>query len=268
MNARLESKRIGATPRLPVLNAMAWRIVAELYRRYAMRHPMTLQETHPGLSLPGQLRLGFSTWGRKPYPVPTLLLNLGEPAGTYAIDGVPGENGRPRDFIDAMLGGDPRTFVDGICRRLGLAVPQELPRSIPSVLAVRTIAEIFARASFAPGALRATCACVDTDIGTYVCAWAASVGVDVRRIEAASGSRRQDPHPLAGHLFAVHEAMTGNGPLEAAQGRFVVFTLERGVMHSMHGTQLVASRDLATLYVENARRLAGAADLALKHLGR
>jgi hypothetical protein len=36
----------------------------------------------------------------------------------------------------------------------------------------------------------------------------------------------------------------------------------------MDGARRVTSEDLATLYVENARRLAGAADLALKHLGR
>ena len=268
MNVQLESRPPSATLRQPVLNAMAWRIVAELYRRYAVRHRLTLQETHPGLSLPGQLRLLLGPSGPRPCAVPKLLLNLGGPAGTYALEGVPGVSGEPRDFVTAMLGGDPREFVDGLCRELGLAVPQSLPKSIPSVLAVRTIAEVFARASFAPGSLRATCACVDTDIGSYVCAWAAAVGVDVRKHDAASRRQRPDPHLVAGHLFAMHEAMHGDGPLEVAEGDFVVCDLARGVLHLMHGTQRYASRDLATLYVENARRLAGAADVALKHLGR
>ena len=268
MNMSLESRSSGLALRLPLLNAMAWRVIAELYRRYAMRHTLTLQEAHPGLSLPGQLRLLLGPSGPRPFAVPRLLFNLGAPAGTYAIEDVRGVDGEPRDFVTPMLGGDPRAFVDGICLELGLALPRALPRSIPGVLAVRTIAEMFARASFAPGSLRATCACVHTDIGSYVCAWAATVGVDVRRHDAAPGSQRQDPQLVAGHLFAVHEAIRSDGPLEAAEGRFVVFDLGRGVVHFMDGARRVTSGDLATLYVENARRLAGAADLALKHLGR
>jgi hypothetical protein len=268
MNMQIEGNPSVDSLRLPMLNAMAWRIVAELYRRYAVWHMLTLQEAHPRLSLPGQLRLLLAPIGPRPYVVPTLLLNLGGPAGTYSLEGVPGVSGESRDFVNAMLAGDPRVLVNGISRELRLAVPQSLPRSTPSVLAVRTIAEVFARAVFSPGSLRATCACVDTDLGSYVCAWAAAVGVDVRKHDAASRAQRQDPHLVAGHLFAIHEAMYGDGPLEVAEGDFVVFDLARGVMHLMHGRQRSASRNLATLYVENARRLAGAADLALKHLGR
>src|SRR5687768_14950129 len=72
------------TARITLVAALAWRVVAELFRRYQARFDLRVLQAHPAISIRGSLVLTSGS----PYPwgKPALWLDLGGPSGTYRVE--------------------------------------------------------------------------------------------------------------------------------------------------------------------------------------
>jgi hypothetical protein len=104
--------------RITLVSALAWRVVAELFRRYQERYDLRVSQVHPGISVRGALYLtAGSAASQNP---PTLSLDLGGPSGTYAVlrridgnaTGAAGSSSGP--FAGPMLSQDPSRVIDEI----------------------------------------------------------------------------------------------------------------------------------------------------------
>ncbi len=118
---------------VPLIEIISWRLTAEVIRRAPDQ--LRVIETHPSggqydclsfLSLNGRHIADLNRRGR---------FHVCEPLhGTAQF--------QPWDlWTDAITEDDPLRVVDGLCQRIGLAVPAKLPPSTPMVLAYRFIAD-------------------------------------------------------------------------------------------------------------------------------
>lgn len=113
----------------------SWRLVSELFRRYPGK--FSLIETHPG---GGQ------------YDCLTLLSNQQHIAdfnriGTFHV--TENSSGEPSiDIWRLMAEENVQEALDQVCRRLGLAIPTQIPSSTPEVITYRFVAEFLSHSVF------------------------------------------------------------------------------------------------------------------------
>ena len=255
--------------RFSVLSAITWRVIAELFRRHSAAHPLSIQETHPGISVRGRLHVLLDRDSVELWSWPRVAFNLGGPSGTYEV------SGDPVDYATAFLTRDPRDVIDEIGRALGLAAPKHLPAATNPTLAVRLIADTLERVALAPGALRATAALYSAHFGCRVPTWAAFAGVDVDSLNRQANSPpsgERDAFLELRHLFLIHETDSngsGEGPLDDLNKQPAVLVdlrkAEALLIASDHSTTRL---DIRAAYESNGRRLASAVEAVLKHLGR
>lgn len=258
--------------RFNLLQALAWRVVAELYRRHAGKRHLRLLETHPGSSMRGQLRLLVSAHTTTaPNKSDELILNLGGPAGTADILRAGTVVLSGFDFAGPMLTDDPVVVVDRLESYLGLPKVRKLPPSTPSVLAVRTIASVLTHEWIAPQTIRGTLGLVDHSSGSRVPAWTAAFGIDHQGLTRAidSGQQTWEQAYAQVHGFVALHNTTEDSPVLEAGPPFAAFDLQAGRI--VLGSKRTAARwiELMPRYQQQAgRRLAPVIDEVLKHLGR
>ncbi len=255
--------------RFSVLNAITWRVIAELFRRHSAAHPLSIQETHPGISVRGRLYVLLDRDSDQLWSWPRVAFNLGGPSGTYEA------SGDPVDYATAFLTRDPHTVIDEIGRVLGLAAPKHLPAANNPTLAVRLIADTLERVALAPGALRATAALYSAHSGCRVPTWAAFAGVDVERLDRQANDPPTGEHAsflALKHLFLIHETDvngSGEGPLNDLDKQpAVLVDLRKAEALLIAPDHSTTRLDIRAAYESNGRRLALVVEAVLKHLGR
>ncbi len=259
--------------RLPVLNAIVWKVIAELFRRHAADRPMRLVETHPGISLRGCLHVQVApgdpaALAPDEWPEVTFYLGGQEP-GTYEVFTHPGAPRPGGNFVEPMLEGDPVGLLDTLDRFLGLRTPAQLPPSTPQVLAVRLIAQVLAQESFARVPLRATMGRFNHNGESGLLPWTQLPGIDSGgvppAVTASSAPIRWDP---PSQRVAIHAAPQ-EGMLQAVSADpFAVVDSTTGELHLMQGHKVVRSDGLAPAYQAAGSRLGGEVARVLAHLGR
>lgn len=220
------------TYRFGVIQAVAWKIVAELFRRHAASHALRLVEQHPGISIRGQLRLKIDPSRPGSDEPASITFNFGGPSGTCdlrangttVVDGL--------DFVSPMLQQDPIEIVDHLEAHLGLRRPESLPPSSAPVLAVRTVSEVLSHEWLARTSLRATSGWVDASVGCSVPPWTKAFGVDLTGLADqvyAGNISWQEAHEQTHRYLAIHEA-TDEGPMLVEDRPFAALDQTDGVL--------------------------------------
>lgn len=181
--------------RVTLVSALAWRVVAELFRRYQGRFDLRVLEVHPGISVRGALYV--TARSRNGERTAVLSLNLGGPSGTYTVlqrvDGLPlGADGSSViEFAAPMLNMNPIAVVDQIAAAWGLPKSVgRIPPSNPSTIVARTIAGILESLVFRRESWRTTAGfCGNSAIGPMVPDWTAALGASETTIRRAANGR-------------------------------------------------------------------------------
>ena len=246
--------------RLSVLNAMVWRLIAEVLRRHSPQHQFSIFESHPGISARGRLHLVLRLDNRSFERCSQVIFNLGGPSGT--MDFVNG-SGSPRcdmPFAVWLLDRDPIEVVDTITRGLGLKVPESIGASSPPTIAARVLADSLARESLARGALRVTSGWVDTSYGSCQPGWVSFMPV---------ASRALDTTQLGSRVVALHDATSDEAPLmDIDAAPLAIIDLDDGKVLLVSGQSTIAHINLPTEYASNGRRVGPLSDRLLAHLNR
>lgn len=251
--------------RLTLVSALAWRVVAELFRRYDRTADLHILEVHPGISMRGSLWVAHGN----PFDpdCSVLRLNLGGPSGTFEITRrvdsatVPSET-LSGEFAQAMLMVDPAVVVDSIAEAWGLAAPRKpLPASTPATTTLRVIAGLLERLVFDRVAWRTTAGYCDASVGSLAPGWLDALGEC-----SAAAARGSSPDirvvlPLTRYIL-LHQAING---VEIC--RTLADVPGTAIALNLNGTATVLTRhgtgeriDLAARYQElgrDIRRLVG-----------
>ena len=148
---------LGALPSRRIVEAVSWRLVAEVMRRHPGR--LRLMEAHSGGGQYDQLCL---------YPRPTpgdasFLVSLNRVGSAY----FGGLSGEPWTSIwtDVLAAEDPKDVVDEMERLARLTSSAHVPPSTPDVLTVRAIAALLAPKAFERGRWECRNGCLDSSGG-------------------------------------------------------------------------------------------------------
>lgn len=184
-----------SSARVTLVSALAWRVVAELFRRYQRQIDLRVLEVHPGISVRGALYV--TARSRNGERAAALSLNLGGPSGTYRViqrvDGLPlGPDGSSDvEFAGPMLNMDPIAVVEQIAAAWGL--PRSvgrIPPSTPSTIVARTIAGLLETLVFRRENWRTTAGfCDNSAVGPIVPDWTGALGVSETTIRQAANGR-------------------------------------------------------------------------------
>lgn len=256
--------------RYSVLQALAWRVVAELYRRHAAVQTLSLLEQHPGTSIRGQLRLLAGASAARLAEPASVTFNFGGPSGTCEVRRGGAEVLAEYDFVSPMLHGDPADAVDRLENSLGLHRPAKLPPSTSAVLCARVVSDALSREWLSRKTLRATLGWVDSSMGCRVPDWTKVFGADLTKLgpKVSDGSMPwQEGQAQVGGLVALHDA-EDEAPLLSSDRAFAAFDLTQGIIAlgaPGHSTRRI---ELAGRYQTDSRRLGPVTDEVLRHLGR
>ena len=256
--------------RFSVIQAAAWKQIAELFRRHAATHGLKLLEQHPGISIRGQLRLLIDPPTTGACRPASITFNFGGPSGTCDIQVEGSASVTGLDFVSPMLQQDPIEIVDRLEGLLGLPRPGTLPPSTAPVLAVRTVSAVLSQDWLARTDLRATLGWVDTSGGCTVPEWIRVFGADLTGLaqEVNRGAMPwREAHAQTHRFVAIHEAADG-GPMLDADRRFAALDLTDGVLILAGHDCLPRRITLAVEYKKGHRRLGPVVDDVLAHLGR
>ncbi len=250
---------LAQSARFSIIQATAWRIVAELSRRHAKEQDLQISSLHPGSSVHGCLLLKFLGRGQHPSARQPLMLALGGPPdvrGRYVL-GFDLWNGT--DFVSPMLSAHPETLVDEIDTRLGLVTPKSLQPSTDAVLALRCIAEVLEFQALARQAVRASPAYFELNGGGLIHRW-----VDLCHPEIAAeriqlmqeGADTEAARAWASQFVAMYpDSYDESTPEEEAPRAMAVFQLSEGTVHLAREGGLVETIDIRSAYVANGRSL-------------
>lgn len=255
-------------PRPSILRALAWQVVAELWRRHGARRSFTVLETHPAVSIEGQLRLLLDWTPANAMGSTGLAFNIGGPAGTCHVQSRGQDVGEALDYVTPLLSTAPSGFVDRLEREMGLTSVPALPQSTPAVLVARTLAAALASQCLTTRPLSVTMGWVDMSAGSQVPRWTQvfDPGAPELSKQVAAGELSwEDAVERVGHLSALHRD-TGNGPLLDADTPFVGFDWRAGVM-VLGGTPSAERISLMSAYQHAVRTLSPLVSRALVHLG-
>lgn len=264
-------QRMIQQPRMTVVSAFAWKVVAELMRRHDHSCMIELLEIHPGSSARGCLRLKITPHQRDTAGGGIVILNLGGPSGTASIqrtDYV--EPTEKIDFLGSMLSEDPVACIDRISRALNLPVPGALPPSSTPALVARLIAEVLGREILSRRMLRTSSAWFDASIGCRIAAWLKQFGLDPEeeRHNLESGARPWESIQAAvAPYVALHEcAPDESNLLDHTTGNAVLLDMNAGRALLVTGQGLIKELDVPLLYQTQGRRLNRLADEIGSHL--
>ncbi len=230
------------TARVTLVSALAWRVVAELSRRYQERYDLRVSQVHPGMSIRGALYLTTApATGHEP---PALSLDLGGPSGTYTVlrridgcaKGAAGKSSGP--FAGPMLSQDPSRVVDEIAAAWGLPkLEGKLPSSHTTTIVARTIAGVLESLIFRRESWRTTAGfCDNSAVGSMVPDWTAALGVSDRTISDARRGRDARAADFLSRYVMLHRCVDDNISLRLhdLQGSAWVFCMATGTATQMN----------------------------------
>lgn len=197
-----------------VLQAAAWRVVAEIYRRHAHQHALRISHLHPGLSGWGILRI-HDGWPGTDTPRIDLCLGGGENGRVRVSPWAPVDapmvaTWTDDNFVRELLSDrDPKVVIDDIGQSAGLASGDSIPASTAGVVAVRVIAEVLERHALARTPLRASCGFQDSS-GPNVTAWARTAPT-VPEVRGGVWLSHEGVD-IANRIWALHKAVPHDGP--------------------------------------------------------
>lgn len=232
--------------------AAAWRLLTELFRRHASGHELRLLQAHPGSSRFGQFKLLVNPRVGHVHTTTQLVLNLGGPTGGYEVH-IGGAEVSRGDFLMAALSGRLSDVLERVDTAMGLRAPDQLPPSTPSVLAVRSVAELLSSSWLDRQDYGIETAWFDWSGGVRVQPWAAHFGVDVARLQAGLDSGRlgwEEVFMEVSHLFRLGTMKDGD-----LCNRSLVVNMKTGVVTSFAANQVGKSLALQPAYRKHGGRL-------------
>ena len=257
--------------RFGIVQALAWRVIAELYRRHAHECFFHILEVHPGISVRGQLRLVVGEVSGLGSPSnPGITFHLGGPSGTCDVTAIHGTTVSGFNYVASMIAQDPALTVDRLEAALGLRRSAVVPTSSPSILAVRLMADVMCHEWLARTPLRVTAGWVDASAGCHVAGWTKHFSV-IDWTSQTDGAKSLINSPTVSSrmlsVFAMHEA-ADEGPLLDDQAAFAALDLTDGQL--IFGGPAIETKaaSIAAGYRKSGRRLNPLVDGVLRHLGR
>lgn len=246
--------------RLSVLNAMVWRLVAEVFRRHSPQHRFSIFESHPGISARGRLHLVLRADDSPLDRCRQVVFNLGGPSGTMDLMPVSGGAVESVPFAQWLLDRDPIEVVDAITRGLGLKVPSSIGPSSPATVAARVLSESLTRESLARKPLGVTSGWVDSSIASGHPAWMALL---------PSAGAVDDGSRIGSPFVALHEATADESPLMSiGEAPIAIVNLDGGDAALTLGQSVVTNIHLPSEFAASGRRIGPLADRLLAHLSR
>lgn len=225
-----------SSARITLVFALAWRVVAELSRRYQHQYDIRVLEAHPGISIRGALHVTIGPLGDQDRPC--LALNIGGESGTYDIlRPVGGRLRDPREspsmpFAGPMLSHDPSAIVDGISAAWGLPRSAgKLPGSHKTTIALRAVAGLLESLVFQRDGWRTTAGfCDNSAVGPMAPDWTAALGVSKELIRAATDGRDPAAASFLTRYVLVHRCSDDDVclRLDALKGSAWAFCLASG----------------------------------------
>jgi len=243
-----------ASARMTFVSALAWRCIAELFRRYGSRHRLTIPQAHPGSSLRGQLVI-IADGGIGPGQ-PALAFNLGGAAGSYEVirrvDAVPvGERHPARGmFATGMLEPEPENVVAAIAHCWGLpAATGSLPSTDKASITPRVIAGLLERKVSEPRVWRTTSAHADSS----------AVGPMLSNWHEVFGDAKHDDGSRLSRYVLLHQADDDEMVRErdGIQGVAWCFDLSTAIAVSLSASAAGVRLDLVAEYQRCGRHLPG-----------
>lgn len=257
------------TPLRPeILHALAWQVIAEMWRRHGSHRKLRLLETHPGASIEGQLRLLIDWDSTADQIARGVVFNIGGTSGTCCVTRSCIDNESSIDFVTPMLVGDPSLLIDRLDRELGLTTPSRLPPSSAAVVVARTLASALLSQCFSRNSLRVTMGWLDMSAGSAVPDWTQMIYPEStalkEQVQSGKVSWNQAFDQL-GHLSALHRD-NGAGPLLQSDHPLVLFDWKAGEMifsRETGGEKI----ELMEAYKAAGRSISPIVFRALAHLG-
>lgn len=256
--------------RFGVVQATAWRIVAELYRRHFGTHDLRLLERHPGSSVNGQLCLMMDAADHDRADTACVTFNFGGATGTCDLQRGDHVQFVGLDYVTPMLVDDPIGVINRLEAMLGLPRTAGLPSSSETVLTVRAIAQVLGHEWLSRGDLRTTLGWVDASVACSVPQWTRVFGEDLSYLADAVNKGAmpwQLAHARLARYVAVH-ADSHDGPMIGCDRRFVAFDMKAGTLVYGDTHRTAAPTSLLDAYRRDHRRLGGLVNGMLAHLGR
>lgn len=247
------------TARFPILQATAWRIAAELFRRHANRYRLLLSSVHPGSSTDGCLLIQFQTTDQQPPPSRALMLALGGPddvRGQYFLELA---LSRGADFVTPMLSERPYQLIDELDAQLGLRTPVPLPPSTDEVLAMRCIAELLERQGLARHVVRAMPAYWEYNGEVHIHAWMDPIHPDlaIQRAAFTAASSNTDAARAWATQFVALRVEKDGAPHAGPESKapIAVFHLGQGTVSFIRNDALMETVAIRPSYVAHGRSL-------------
>lgn len=254
MDDRSESRlQVAQHLRHGVVLAVAWKLLAELFRRYDAVHDLRLLRSHPGISVAGRLTLYVDPHGGSLYQCKQLSLNLGGPTGTFEV-AISGSTVTEGEFLWPALVEDPARVVDRLESLLRLERPVALPPSSPAVVTMRVMAEMLMASLMDRRGLLLEPAWYDWSGGSRVRPWASHFEVDVvgaqKRLDAGS-SDWVSIYFSVSNLFRLCFESDGGGSATTS----ALFDLETGTLLMTQGPKVRKKIDVMDTFVRADRQV-------------
>jgi hypothetical protein len=222
---------------MTLVSALAWRVVAELFRWHQRRLDLRVLQAHPGISMRGSLVVTIGCPLNN--STPALCLDLGGPSGTYTVTRRVGSAAlRPRvpfsgGFAGPMLTDDPAAVIARIAEAWGLPpVPGQMRTSTPTTLTARVIAGLLERLAFDRSCWRTTAGyCDNSAVGPMVPTWLTALGQDADAIPEALDNSSIEPASRLTRFVLLHRAVSSDGiclRLAQISGSAIAFDLATG----------------------------------------
>lgn len=213
---------------------------------------LRLLRTHPGASLAGQLRILINPTRETLATCWQVVLNLGGPCGTYEVHAPRGLQ-CTGDFLSRSISGELGTVLDEILRAVGWSRPVVMPRSLPSVLAIRSVADVLAAGWLDRNAYDIETGWFDASSGCHVMPWIAAFGLDPTALQKAldTGSRTWDSiaWDVSGYL-RIHMRDS-----VSATDTGLLFDLDTGTVRWAGNASAAEIVDIETVYRHHGRTL-------------
>lgn len=247
-------------PRMTVVSAFAWKVIAELMRRHSHECVIELLEIHPGISVRGCLQLKITPHLHSAGASRIVTLNLGGPSGIVSIrHDDHGKLADEFDFLGSMLSEDPVVSIDRISRAMNLPVPSALPPSSTQSLVARLIAEVLGRKVLSRRMLRTSSAWFDASQGSRIATWLRHFGFDPveQQRDLDSGAEPWESIQSAVTQYvALHDCAPDESTLlDHPPGNAVLFDMNSGRALLVTGKRQTMVLDAPLAYNKQGRRL-------------
>lgn len=169
---------------------VAWRVLTELVRRHGASNSLRIIQTHPGISVDGQLVLLINPRPETMTTCPQIVLNIGGSSGTFEIR-VGDSTTASGDYLWPTLAQGLGYVLQTLEYQMGWKEPVSLPPSSNQMLTLRLVSELLSGMWLDRNTPGIEFAAFDSSSYCSVMSWSSVLGVDVTKRQAQLGSGQE-----------------------------------------------------------------------------